>query len=117
MFSNAALFLFGAVQHAGVAIGPYREPRIIPATIVETLCGLSLVWCATALLGHSVVRWRVALISNFLALAGVLLGMAALALGAGPSTASNDFYHRIMLILIGTSLIILFSARSRLNCS
>lgn len=73
MFSNAALFLFGAVQHAGVAIGPYREPRIIPATIVEILCGLSLVWGTTALLGHSVVRCRVALISNFFALAGVLL--------------------------------------------
>lgn len=35
MFSNAELFLLGALQHAGVAIGPYREPRIIPATIVD----------------------------------------------------------------------------------
>jgi hypothetical protein len=27
MFLDAALFLFCAVQHAGVAVGPYREPR------------------------------------------------------------------------------------------
>src|SRR5216684_3974195 len=62
---NAALFFFGAVQHAGVAIGSFHEPRIIPAAIVETLCGLSLLWGATALFRDSRVRWRVALITNF----------------------------------------------------
>jgi len=60
-------------------------------------------------------RWRVALIANFVALGGVLLGIAALAAGAGPRTPSNDLYHRIMLVLIGASLLILFSARSVLN--
>ena len=117
MIANAVLFFFGAAQHAGIAIGPLHEPRIIPATIVETLCGLSLLWGAVAVFGHSVVRRRVVLISNFVALAGVLLGMAALAAGAGPRTASNDSYHRIMLILIGASVIIVFSARSVLNRS
>jgi len=48
-------------------------------------------------------------------LGGVLLGIAALAAGAGPRTASNDLYHRIMLLLIGASLLILFSGRSRLD--
>jgi hypothetical protein len=38
MVANAALFIFGAVQHVGVAIGPFQEPRIIPAAIVETIC-------------------------------------------------------------------------------
>ena len=42
MVANAALFLFGAVQHAGVAIGPFHEPRIIPAAIVETICAIAL---------------------------------------------------------------------------
>jgi len=45
----------------------------------------------------------------------VLLGIAALAAGAGPRTASNDLYHRIMLLLIDTSLLILFLGRSRFN--
>src|SRR5260370_9025398 len=117
MIANAALFFFGAVQHAGVAIGSFHEPRIIPAAIVETLCGLSLLWGATALFRDSRVRWRVALITNFVALGGVLLGIAALAAGAGPRTASNDLYHRIMLLLVGASVLILFFCRSRLHQS
>jgi prepilin signal peptidase PulO-like enzyme (type II secretory pathway) len=115
MIANAALFFFGAVQHAGIAIGPFQEPRIIPAAIVETLCGLSLLCGAGALFARSAIQWRVALIANLVALAGVLLGVAALAAGAGPRTASNDLYHRIMLVLIGASLLILFFGRSVLN--
>jgi hypothetical protein len=111
MFANAAVFFFGAVQHAGVALGPFHEPRIIPAAIVETVCGLGLVWGATALLRDS--RWRVALITNFAALGGVVLGIISLAVGAGPRTASNDLYHRIMLLLIGASILVLFYGRSR----
>jgi hypothetical protein len=33
MISNAALFFFGAVQHLGIAIGPFHEPHIIPAAV------------------------------------------------------------------------------------
>ncbi len=112
MISNGALFLFGAIQHAGVAIRPFHEPRIIPATIVEALCGFSLVWGTVAVLRHSNDLWRVALITNLVALGGVLLGMAALAVGAGPRTSTNDLYHRVMLVLIVGSLLILFFARS-----
>jgi hypothetical protein len=42
------------------------------------------------------------------------LGIAALAAGRGPRTASNDLYHRTMLVLIGTSLLILVFGRSAL---
>jgi hypothetical protein len=115
MIANAALFFFGGVQHAGFAIGRLHEPLIIPAAIVESLCGLALLWGAFALFRNSKTRWRVALITNLFALAGVLLGIAALAAGAGPRTASNDLYHRMMLILIATSLLILFFARSALQ--
>ena len=115
MISNATLFLFGAIQHAGLGIGPFHEPLIIPAAIVETLCGLCLLWGVTALFRESRVRWRVALITNFIALGGVLLGIAALSAGAGPRTTSNDLYHRIMLFLISASVLILFSGRSGLN--
>jgi hypothetical protein len=117
MVSNAALFFFGALQHAGIALGRFHEPRIIPATLVEAICGLSLVWGALAVFGHSTLRWRSPLIANLVALGGVLLGMASLAAGKGPRTPSNDLYHHIMLALIGTSLLILFFARSVLNRS
>ncbi len=115
MIANAALFVFGAVQHVGVVIGPFQEPRIIPAAIVETICAIALGWGGAAVLAHEGTFWRTALIANFIALAGVLLGVVALAVGAGPRTASNDLYHRIMLVLIGAGLIILFFARSALQ--
>jgi hypothetical protein len=42
----------------------------------------------------------------------VIIGIVALNLGAGPRTASNDLYHRIMLLLIAITLVILFAART-----
>jgi hypothetical protein len=113
MIANATLFFFGAVQHAGIAVGPFHEPLIIPAAIVEGLCGLSLLWGAIALFRNSKSPWSAALIANFVALAGVLMGIIALAAGRGPRTASNDLYHRSMLLLIGASVSILFYARWR----
>jgi hypothetical protein len=115
MIANAVLFFFGAIQHVGIALGPFHEPRIIPAAIVESLCGLSLLWGGAAVCGHSRGRWRVALIANLVALSGVLLGIVALAVGAGPRTASNDLYHCIMLVLIAASLLTLWSVRHGSN--
>jgi len=107
MISNAALFFFGAVQHVGIALGRFHEPRIIPAAVVETICGISLVLGATFVFIQSNIHWSAPFASNVVALGGVLLGMVALAAGRGPRTASNDFYHHVMLGLIGASLIVL----------
>jgi hypothetical protein len=115
MLANAALFLFGATQHAGIAIGPFHEPRIVPAAVVETICGISLTWGAAVVLGRPVLGWSAPLISNLIALAGVCLGMAALAAGRGPRTASNDLYHHIMLALIGLSLLLMIVGKAVLR--
>lgn len=113
MIFNGALFLFGALQHAGIALGPFHEPRIIPAAVVETICAASLLAGAAALFRALRKRWHFALIGNLVALSGVLLGMVALAVGAGPRTASNDWYHRIMLTLIAAAILILVLDRRR----
>jgi len=105
MFVNAALFLFGAIQHLGVTIGRLHEPQIIPAAVVETICGIALAFGATLISSRPTVATAAPLISNLIALAGVLLGMAALAAGHGPRTASNDLYHHVMVVLIGASLV------------
>ena len=110
---TAAVFLFGAVQHVGIALGPFREPRIVPAALVETICGLALAYAATALFAHSVAARRLAVISIVVALAGVIIGLVALAIGAGPRTPSNDLYHRVMLALIGASFVMLYVGRVR----
>lgn len=115
MVVNAGLFFFGAVQHAGFTIGPFHEPRILPATLVESLCGFSLLWGAARISNKQAIDSRIALTSNCIALSGVLLGIAALAVGAGPRTTSNDLYHRIMLLLIGASLLAVVCGRSLAN--
>jgi len=53
MLGNAALFVFGALQHAGVAIGSLHEPVIVPASVVEVLCAVTLSWGAAAVLKQS----------------------------------------------------------------
>ncbi len=65
MIGNSALFLFGAMQHAGITLGRFHEPVIAPAAIVEAICGLSLLWGVAGLLRHSRTRWQAALIANF----------------------------------------------------
>ncbi len=117
MLVNAALFVFGALQHAGVAMGPLHEPVIIPASIVELICAVALIWGASGMLRASPKAWRAALIGNVVAIIGVAIGIVALAVGAGPRTASNDLYHRIMLALAVPSLVILFipAGRTALN--
>jgi Na+-transporting NADH:ubiquinone oxidoreductase subunit NqrB len=107
MLGNAALFVFGALQHAGVAIGSLHEPVIVPASVVEVVCALALSWGAAAVLKQSLKAWRAAFIGNLVAILGVAIGMVALAVGAGPRTSSNDLYHRIMLALAIASLVIL----------
>jgi hypothetical protein len=113
MLGNAALFVFGALQHAGVAFGTLHEPMIIPASIVELVCALALIWGAVAVLRVSPKALQAALIGNVVSIAGVMIGMVALAAGAGPRTASNDLYHKIMLALAAASLLIIFLPASR----
>jgi hypothetical protein len=115
MISNTALFFFGAMQHAGISLGRIHEPKIIPAAIVETICGVFLLWGGIAVAGHVSSAWTIALIGNVVALAGVLLGMVSLAAGWGPRTASNDLYHRIMLLLIVAGMLVLFFAKAALR--
>jgi hypothetical protein len=94
MLGTEALFLFGALQHAGVAIGSLHEPVIVPASVVEVLCAVALSWGAAAVLKQSLKAWRAAFIGNLVAIIGVAIGMVALAVGAGPRTASNDLLPR-----------------------
>jgi hypothetical protein len=58
-------------------------------------------------------RLPAALTGNLVAIAGVIVGMVALALGAGPRTASNDVDHRIMLALAGGAMVLLLIPSGR----
>jgi hypothetical protein len=115
MISNAVLFFFGSVQHVGISLGNFHEPRIIPAAIVESICGLFLLGGGVAMASHFPAAWKLALVGNLVAFFGVLLGIAALAAGKGPRTSSNDLYHKVMLVLIVGGLLILFFSKPELR--
>ena len=67
---------------------------------------------ATLFRRTSVAR-RATVIGNAIALVGVITGMVALAVGAGPRTGTNDLYHRLMLTAIGVSFEPLYVNRDR----
>jgi hypothetical protein len=113
----AVTFLLGALLHLGVRIPlgftVLAEPRIFPATIVEGLCGLVLAIGAYAALTRKGWGWVALTGAHAFALGGVLLGTAALAVGAGPSTQLNTIYHRVMLVALMAGLILLLTPIGR----
>ena len=113
----AVTFFCGALLHLGgripLGVAVVEEPRILPATIVEALCGLALGVAAFAVLTRRGWAWTAATAAHTFALGGVLLGMAALAAGAGPSTELNTIYHRVMLVALVAVLALLLSPVGR----
>jgi len=113
----AVTFFIGALLHLGVRIPVgftvLAEPRIVEATIVEGLCGLFLTVGAYATLARKTWAWPALAAAHAFALGGVLLGMAALAVGAGPSTVLNAVYHRVMLVALAAGLAALLTPVGR----
>jgi len=111
----AATFFLGAALHAGAHIPlgftTLHEPHILPATVVESACGLALLGGALGLLAHRPWRRAAAIAAHLFSLAGVGLGLLAGAAGTGDTTL-NATYHRVMVValLIGLGLL-LFWAR------
>ena len=55
--------------------------------------------------------WTAVFAAHAFALGGVLLGVTALALGAGPGTDLNTMYHRVMLVgLVAVQVLLLTPA-------
>ena len=113
----ATTFFFGALLHLGLRIplgfAVLAEPRIIPATVVEGLCGMALAVAAFAVLIRMSWAWTAAFTAHAFSLGGVLLGIGALAVGAGPSTELNAIYHRVMLVALVAVLTLLLSPAGR----
>ena len=113
----AVTFFCGALLHLGVQIplgaAVLAEPTILPAAIVESLCGLALSFGAFAVLARWNRAWTAVFAAHAFALGGVLLGVTALALGAGPSTDLNTMYHRVMLVGLVAVLALLLTPAGR----
>jgi hypothetical protein len=109
--AEAATFLVAALAHLGVGIplgfGVLREPRIVDATVVEGLCALLLATAVYAVLTHRAWAWLAATVAHGFAIAGVLVGILALAAGLGPTTTTNTIYHRTILLVLVVGLALL----------
>lgn len=114
MVIEAVTFLLAALLHLGIQFPlGFSEPRIIPATIVEGLCGIFLAVSAYGVVARKSWAWSAALAAHVFAVAGVLLGITALALGAGPSTEANTIYHRTILVVLVVVLALLATPGAR----
>jgi hypothetical protein len=112
MVGEALTFLLAALLHLGIPLG-FSEPRILPAAIVEGLCGLFLAVSLYGVIARTTWAWGAALAAHLFAVAGVLLGIIELALGAGPSTAANTIYHRVILGVLIVVLLLLATPGAR----
>lgn len=113
----AATFFLGALLHLDVRVplgfAVLAEPRILPATVVEGLCGLALSVAAFAILSRKGWARPATIAAHAFALGGVLLGTAALAVGAGPTTDLNTVYHRVMVLALAAILVFLLTPAGR----
>lgn len=95
---------FGALAHTGLHMDMgmlvISEPRIVPAVIVEGITGALLLASSHAIVTRKPWAWTGAMASQVVALGGVLLGITAIALGAGPHTHLNAVLHRVMVIFL-----------------
>lgn len=113
----AISFFIGALLHADVRIPigftVLDEPQIIPATIVEGLCGIVLAVSAYAILTRKPWAWQSAVGAHIISIGGVLLGIAALAAGRGPRTNLNDTYHAVILTLLMATFAVLLTRSAK----
>ncbi|MGR6915876.1 hypothetical protein ACU635_16680 [[Actinomadura] parvosata] len=100
----ALVFVTFALLHAGVGLGPLRQPVIVPAAIVETLCCAVLVGGGYGALARRPWAWDGLLYTHAAALAGVLLGIFALAMGPEDGNTLLTWYHSIMAIVLAAGL-------------
>ena len=115
------LFAGGALAHLGIPIplgfATWNETFLIPAAIVEAVGTLALGATLISLVAGQawVLRW--CWLALWYCFAGVLWGMARLAIGSIPAarTVSNDFLHIAMTLVTTLALVRLASLNNDAN--
>lgn len=101
---HALIFLLFALLHAGLPLGPVREPVIVPATIVETLCAAAMLTGAYGALSGRAWAWDGLIYTQSAALGGVMLGILSLAFGPAVATGLLTWYHSAMALALAAGL-------------
>ncbi len=111
------LFASGAIVHLGIPIplgfGTWNETFLVPAAIVEGVGALVLGGTLISMWAGTIWSRRLAWWALWYCFAGVLWGMARLAIGSIPAahTMSNDFLHIAMTLVTTLALVRLASLR------
>jgi hypothetical protein len=112
------LFAGGATTHAGLPVplglGTWVEPRVVPAAVVEGLGAVGLAATLASVAARAAWAGRLAWYVLWYCFAGVLWGMARLAMASIPEarTMTNDFLHIAMTLVTTAALVRLASRRS-----
>ena len=110
----AVTFVFAAMAHLQLTVSlGVVEPKIVPAAIVEGLCALFFIISAISIFSSNSKAWRRTFFAHAFAIAGIILGLVSLAVGAGPRTKTNDLYHAIMLLLIVADSLYIMTQRGK----
>ena len=117
VFIDFVLFASGAVAHLGIPIplgsATWNETFLVPAAIVEGVGALATGATLVGLGARVIWSRRLAWWALWYCFAGVLWGMARLAIGSIPAahTLSNDFLHIAMTLVTTLALVRLASLR------
>ncbi len=97
------LFAFAALAHGGVLMTGHEHARAATAeTIIAIILGAGLIMSFVSPAQTRIV----ALVTQGLALLGVILGLIAIAMGFGPRTMPSLVVHAIMLITLVLGLLV-----------
>jgi ABC-type Co2+ transport system permease subunit len=113
---EACMFGFVAALHAGFRLTvrgtTFSAPFLYPAAIVEALLALALL-VSVVLPGPGAVRAGRVLAMQILAVIGVFVGQVALARGAALTTARNEMFYGVVLVLALASIALIASPSMR----
>jgi hypothetical protein len=102
LLALAVSFALGALTHAGIdlplGVTTIDEPLIVPAAVVESIIAIAFCVAAYAELSRRPYARIASRLALRIGIAGVLLGMFALALGRGTRTELNDVFHVVALL-------------------
>ncbi|MCK2217879.1 hypothetical protein MF672_029390 [Actinomadura sp. ATCC 31491] len=101
----ALVFLVACLLHAGVVLGPLRQPVTVPAVVVESLCCAAMLAGAYGALSARPWAWDGLIYTHAGALSGVLLGILAVAFVPGaPAGTGLVWYHGTIAAFLAAGL-------------
>lgn len=97
---QAIILILASISHLGLPVPYLIGPRILPAAIIEGVCGLTILYASL----HS--GGRTAFVCQAIAFAGVLGSMTILALTGAQHYLVTDLGLVVVLAALGPGLLI-----------